>query len=94
MRIEAPPIRARQPPATTTTTAGWTQELVANVLSELLVSLGPARRRITVARHYESITVPAVVASASNAGFVGQGAPIPVRQLSTSGRQTRTSRPR
>jgi hypothetical protein len=83
--------RAATAPATLTTT-GWSPELGQNVVSDLMVSLGPASagsellRRCTVLslERYASITVPALVASATNAEFIGEGAPIPIRQLDTS----------
>ena len=78
-------------PATTTTT-GWSAELGQNVISELLVSLGPASagsellRRATVLSldRFHSIQVPALVASAANASFIQEGQPVPIRQLDTS----------
>src|SRR5262249_13308244 len=75
-----------------TDTAGWAQELAINTVSELLVALGPVStgsellRRATVLTlgRYESVTVPAMIATAANASFVGQGKPIPMRQLDAS----------
>jgi hypothetical protein len=83
--------RAASAPAMTTT-AGWAPELGQNIISDLLVSLGPASaasevlRRATVLTldRFASVTVPSLVASASNASFVGEGATIPFRQLDTS----------
>jgi Phage capsid family len=75
-----------------TDTAGWAAELSVNTISELLIALGPLSagsellRRGTVLTldRYGSITVPALVASATNASFIGQGQAIPIRQLDTS----------
>jgi len=76
----------------TTTTATWAAELGQNTISELLISLGPASagsellRRATMLtlNRFQSITVPALVASASNASFIGEGHAIPIRVLDTS----------
>jgi hypothetical protein len=83
--------RAATAPATTTTT-GWAPELGQNIISDLLVSLGPASaasevlRRATVLtlNRFASVQVPSLVASASNASFIGEGVTIPFRQLDTS----------
>src|SRR5262249_19666192 len=74
------------------TTTGWSPELGQNVISDLLVALGPASagsellRRATMLslERYASVTVPALVASAANASFIGEGQAIPIRVLDTS----------
>jgi HK97 family phage major capsid protein len=83
--------RAASTPATTTGT-GWAAEIAHTVVEDLLVSLGPASagsellRRGTVLTFdgAAKLSVPSLVAAATNAGFVGQLAPIPVRQLSVN----------
>jgi hypothetical protein len=78
--------------AASTTTAGWSAELGQHVISELLLSLGPISagsellRRSTMLSldRHQSVQVPALVASATLASFVSEGAPIPIRQLDTS----------
>jgi hypothetical protein len=73
-------------------TVGWSAELGQNVISDLLVALGPASagsellRRSTVLslERYASVTVPALVASATNASFIGEAGAIPIRVLDTS----------
>jgi hypothetical protein len=76
----------------TTTTTQWAAELGQHVVSELLISLGPISagsellRRATMFNlaRYQSIQVPALVASATNASFIAEGAPVPITQLDTS----------
>ena len=76
----------------TTATAGWAQELAVNTISELLVALGPIsagsellrRGNMLTLERYKSVTVPSLVASATNASFIQEGTPIPIRQLDTS----------
>jgi hypothetical protein len=83
--------RAASAPARTDV-SGWAAELAINTIAELLVALGPQSagsqllRRATVLTlgRYESVTVPALVAAATNASFVGQGGAIPFRQIDTS----------
>jgi hypothetical protein len=78
--------------AATTTTTGWAAELAVNHVSELLIALGPISagsellRRSTVLslERYRSVSVPSLVASATNASFIQEGTPIPIRQLDTS----------
>jgi hypothetical protein len=76
----------------TTTTTQWAAELGQHIVSELLISLGPISagsellRRATMFSlgRYQSIQVPALVASATNASFIAEGAPVPITQLDTS----------
>jgi hypothetical protein len=83
--------RAATAPARTDT-AGWAQELAVNHVSELLIALGPTsagsqllrRANMLTLGRFESVKVPALVASASNASFIGEGGAIPIRQLDTS----------
>ena len=73
-------------------TTSWAPELGQNVISDLLVALGPASagsellRRATMLSldRYASVQVPALVANATNASFIQEGAAIPIRQLDTS----------
>jgi hypothetical protein len=83
--------RAASAPAMTTT-AGWAPELGQNIISDLLVSLGPASAASEVLRRatmlaldrFASVQVPSLIASANNASFVGEGQSVPFRQLDTS----------
>jgi hypothetical protein len=83
--------RAVSAPAMTTVT-GWAKELVHQVTADALAALGPASAGAQVLRdsmvlNFDGngiISAPGLVASASNASFVAEGAPIPVRQLSTA----------
>src|SRR5262245_48853280 len=83
--------RAASAPAATTV-AGWAAELAVNTISEILVALGPQSAGSELLRRgtmltlppYSSITVPSLVASATNASFIGEGKAIPIRQLDTS----------
>jgi Phage capsid family len=77
----------------TTTDAAWAAPLApTTIVAELLTNLGPTsagsqllRRGITLTFDgYNQIKVPGITASANYAGFVGQGANIPVRQLAVS----------
>jgi hypothetical protein len=71
---------------------GWAAELIRLVVMDSLEALGPASagarllKSCTVLTFDEGglISAPGFVASAANAGFVGDGSPIPVRQLSDS----------
>jgi hypothetical protein len=75
-----------------TTVAGWAAELAHLVVMDALEALGPASAGARVLRGSTVlvfdgagiISAPGFVASAANAGFVAEGAPIPVRQLSDS----------
>jgi hypothetical protein len=84
--------KAASSPAMTTTT-GWAAELAATRVESLLSVFGPASCGATLLRRgtllswggANKITVPGIsAASASFASFVGQGAPIPTRQMTTS----------
>lgn len=83
--------RAAVSPARTDT-AGWAAELAVNSVSELLIALGPLsagsellrRGTMLTLDRYHSITVPALVASTTNASFIAEGQAIPIRQLDTS----------
>jgi len=83
--------RAATSPAALSTT-GWAPELGWNVVSDLMVSLGPAsagsellrRSNILSLGRYASVKIPALVASVSNASFEAEAEPIPIRQLDTS----------
>jgi hypothetical protein len=83
--------RATAAPAMTTV-AGWAQELGHTIVLDVLASLGPAAiggELLELGTVLEwggsaKINVPGVVASSANASFVGQGSPIPARQLSVS----------
>jgi hypothetical protein len=73
-------------------TPGWSPELGQNVVSDLMVALGPAsagsqilrRSNVLSLDRFASITVPGLVASATNASFIAEGMAIPIRQLDTS----------
>lgn len=81
--------RATTAPATTFTT-GWAAELARTVVADTLTTLGAASAAAEVLRQSlvldwngaGIISAPAFVASANNSGFVKEGDPIPVRQLS------------
>jgi hypothetical protein len=84
--------RATSAPAMTTVT-GWAAELAATRVEDLLSVFGPAScgaallRRGTVLSWggANKISIPGIsTASASFASFVGQGAPIPTRQMTTT----------
>jgi Phage capsid family len=80
--------RATSAPATTFTT-GWAAELVAKILADTVAALGAASGAADVLAYalvldwdgFGVISAPGFVASASNSGFVKEGDPIPVRQL-------------
>jgi hypothetical protein len=83
--------RAAASPATTTT-SGWAADVAAGVPWDVVSTLGPASagsqllaRGINVRfDSYNSVTIPSVTVSPAGVGFVGQGQPIPVRQLDTA----------
>jgi len=85
-------LKAATSPATTNT-ATWAGELAMTAVADFLLSLGPISAGAQLLRRgvqlqfggAASIRVPGVVAAASNAGFVAEAAPIPVRQLALSG---------
>jgi hypothetical protein len=76
----------------TTADAAWSGPLATYRVQELLTNLGPLSAgsqllrqgiQLTFDRNFE-IRVPGITVSASYAGFVGEGKPIPVRQLPVS----------
>jgi hypothetical protein len=84
-------LRAVSAPAMTSV-VGWAAELAHKIVKDGLVAMGPAAAGAAVLRQSLVLTwdgnglisVPGLVAGAGNAGFVAEGSPIPVRQL-TSG---------
>jgi hypothetical protein len=86
--------RAASTPAMTTAT-GWAAELVAKVVVDALAALGPASAGAQLFKQglvlnfdgAGTISAPGLVADASNAGFVAEGQPIPVRQLAATAAQ-------
>lgn len=82
-------IRAASSPATLTSAS----VLAQTAISDFFVSLGASSAAATVIQggvkvafdSYASVVVPGVVSAAGNAGFVGEGQPIPVRTLTISG---------
>jgi len=83
--------RAAAAPAMTTTT-GWAAELVHRIMAQALEALGPASAGAQVLGDglvlgwdgAGQISAPGIVAAAASAGFVAEGGPIPVRQLSSA----------
>jgi hypothetical protein len=83
--------RAATVPADTVT-SGWASQLAAQSVSDLFTTLGGAsasgqifKRALNVTfGRSASVIVPTVI-SGTDVAFVGQGSPIPVRQLSVSG---------
>jgi hypothetical protein len=83
--------RAATAPAMTTTT-GWAAELAHRVVADGIEALGPASAGAQVLQRAlvlafdgaGSISAPGLVAEFGNAGWVAEGDPIPVRQLSTT----------
>jgi hypothetical protein len=84
-------VRASSAPADTTT-AGWAAPLANFRVQDVLQNLGPASVGSQLLRQGLSLTfdraheirVPGITVSAAFAGFVGEGRPIPVRQLPVS----------
>jgi hypothetical protein len=82
--------RAASAPATTFTT-GWAAELVRRITADTVEALGAASGAAECMSHglvldwngAGVISAPGFVASANNSGFVKEGDPIPVRQLSS-----------
>jgi hypothetical protein len=74
-----------------TTTAGWAADIATFGLADFLLNMGPASaaagllsRALTLSfDRYNALVLPMLLPSSSNTSFVGQKAPIPVRQLST-----------
>jgi hypothetical protein len=83
-------LRAVSAPAMTSV-AGWAAELARKIVADGL-NMGPAAAGAAVLRQAlvltwdgnGQISVPGFVAGAGNAGFVAEGSPIPVRQLTSS----------
>jgi len=83
-------LRAVSAPAMTSV-AGWAAELARKIVTDGL-NMGPAAAGAAVLRQSLVLTwdgnglisVPGFVAGAGNAGFVAEGSPIPVRQLTSS----------
>ncbi|MCP3471408.1 phage major capsid protein [Bradyrhizobium sp. CCGUVB1N3] len=71
---------------------GWAAELSQRYVSDAIQALGPASSAAQILRKclvlsfdgYGSISAPGFVAEYGNAGFVAEGQPIPVRQLTTT----------
>lgn len=78
--------RAAAEPAMTSV-LGWAAELAQKRVSDALAALGPASAGAQLLQQSlvfafdgaGQISVPGFVAAAANAGFVGEGDPIPVR---------------
>jgi Phage capsid family len=85
-------IKTATAPATMTT-SGWASHLVQTAVSDFILNLGAASAGSALLRHgiqqsfdgSGAIFVPSVGSAASAAGFVGEAAPIPVRQFTVSG---------
>jgi hypothetical protein len=81
--------RAASSPATLTGT-GWADSLAATATPDFLISIGPQSAGATVLRRClsfqfdgdASLKIPSITSASANATFVGEGAPIPARQLS------------
>src|SRR4029077_10295891 len=91
-RALAQVVRAVSAPALTTTT-GWAVELVRRVVLDGLDAMGSAYAGpqvlkaalvLSLGDGAGSISVPGFVASSSNASFVAEGQPIPVRRLAAA----------
>lgn len=85
-------LRAAVNPATTTT-SGWASSFAATAVADLFKSMGGASAgALLLNRGMQlnfdgagAISVPSIVASADNVGFVQEAAPIPVGQLDLDG---------
>ena len=86
----------RATPATAmTSVAGWAAELAHKVVRDALEGMGPTaagaqlllQALVLVFDRYGLVSAPGFVAGAGNAGFVAEGAPIPVRQLASTAAQ-------
>jgi len=83
--------RAAVAPAMTTVT-GWAAELAQRVVSDALEALGPASAAAELLKRglvlsfngTGAISAPGFVAEFGNAGWVAEGQPIPVRQLTAT----------
>jgi len=84
-------LKAASAPAMTTVT-GWAAELVQRIIEDTLTALGPASTGARMLKNglvltfdgIGQISAPGFVASAANASFVAENAPIPVRQLNSA----------
>jgi hypothetical protein len=87
-------LRAATAPAMTSV-AGWAAELVRTLVADGLRALGPASAGAQLLQQglvlsfegHGVVSAPGLVAEYGNAGFVGEGAPIPVRQLTNTAKQ-------
>ena len=86
-------LRAESNPATTFT-PGWASNIARNAVADFISILSPqsaGAQLLALGMQLQfpdgvfSIAVPSMVATASGAGFVGEGAPVPVRQGEISG---------
>lgn len=76
-----------------TSASGWADTLALTALADFILSMGPssagaallARGMSLQFSNHGAIAVPACIASSSNTSFVGQGRPIPVRELMFEG---------
>jgi hypothetical protein len=76
-----------------TSAAGWADTLAQTALADFILSMGPssagaallARGLSLQFNNHSAIAVPACIASSGNTSFVGQGLPIPVRELTFEG---------
>jgi hypothetical protein len=83
--------RAASAPAMTGT-AGWASDLAHKVIKDALEGMGPAaagaqlllKSLVLAWDGNAQISAPGFVAGAGNAGFVQEGSPIPVRQLTST----------
>jgi hypothetical protein len=83
-------LRAASNPAMVSV-AGWAAELTQKVVADAVEALSAAACAVEVMSGglvvswdgYGAISVPTLVASAANGGFVAEGQPIPVRQFAT-----------
>src|SRR5262249_31330517 len=77
--------------STADTTTGWVADIATIGLVDFLLNMGPASagsgllsRALTLTfDQYNALGVPSLLPAAGNTSFVGQKAPIPVRQLTT-----------
>jgi hypothetical protein len=84
-------LKAATAPAMTTT-VGWADTLAATSIQDFFVSMGPssaAAALLSRGMQFQfgptaNVVVPGIVSAAANVGFVQQGQPIPVRELSTA----------
>jgi len=84
-------LRAASAPAKTSVT-GWAAELAQRLITDALAALGPASAGASLLKSglvlsfdgHGSISAPGFVADVTNAGWVAEGNPIPVRQLTST----------